>query len=385
MSASGTPNAVQWLAQDSEQPLLPEATRDWCARAAQLALETLPALSAQDPAALRMAAIDASQAAGLYGLTQPAAFGGQEADQLTLCAVRDTLAAARPPVLEALLGPGPGVLAGATGLLAERYLQPLLRGDKRAGFGITEPDDAPFYTRAQLRQDQLIISGQKSYVTGGASVDFVNTLVRVDGAPVLVPIDVTAPGVTRERVFETIDGSAHAAFRFDAVEVPAALMIGQPGDGLPRAMGQIGDTRLAIAATCVGQMRWVYGYLTEHLQSRTTAGDLRGDPLSVRLRLGELYTIAYGARSMLYRTARAAARGERVINESMACKIAATEGLTRIIDTAIQLVGGKAVVSDHPLAQLYRQVRSLRLAEGATDVLYQNIARGRLELGKGSI
>lgn len=373
------------LATDPEQALLPQATRDLCARAATLAQHTLPGLTESEPTARRQAAIAASQAAGLYRLTQPVAYGGAGADQLTLCAVRDTLAALRAPLASALLGPGPGVLAGATGLLAERYLAPLLRGEKTAGFGITEPDDAPHYTRAEAEGDKLSITGQKSYVTGGASVDFINTLVRIDGAPVMVPIDTDAPGVVRERIFDTLDGSSHAAFRFEQVKVPAALMIGAPGEGLPKALGQIGDTRLAIAASCVGHMRWTYRYLVEHLAGATRDGGRRGDAPAIRLRLGQAYTLAYGARSMLYRTARAASQGTRVINEAMACKIAATEGLTQIVDAAIQIVGGKAVTSDHPLAQLYREVRSLRLAEGATDVLYQNIARGRLELGKGEI
>ncbi len=385
MSAASDINASDLLATDPEQALLPEATRVLCAQAATLARETLPALTQTEPQARRQAAIAASRAAGLYTLTQPVAYGGAEADQLTLCAVRDTLAALRAPMAGSLLGPGPGVLAGATGILAERYLAPLLRGEKTAGFGITEPDEAPRYTCAVSDGDSLRITGQKSYVTGGATVDFINTLVRIDGAPVMVPIDTDASGVVRDQVFDTLDGSSHAAFRFEDVKVPAALMIGAPGEGLPKALGQIGDTRLAIAASCVGHMRWTYRYLTEHLAGTTRDGSRRGDAPALRLRLGQLYTLAYGARSMLYRTARQAAQGTPVINEAMACKIAATEGLTQMVDTAIQIVGGKAVVADHPLAQLYREVRSLRLAEGATDVLYQNIARGRLDLGKGEI
>lgn len=329
--------------------------------------------------------ISASQEAGLYPLTQPEEYGGSAGDQLTLCAVRDALARCNAPNAQWVFGPGPGVLAGATGTLRERYLEPLLAGKLSGGFGLTEPDDAPFYTRAVAQGDHYIVDGQKSYVTGGDSADFINTLVRVDEQPVLLVIDTNAPGVSKTAVFRSIDGSNHAAYTFEQVTVPVTHMIGQPGEGMPRALGQIGDTRLAIAANCVGHMRWVYAYVSEYLASPDRSGNPRGDAPVARLRLGEMFSAAYAARSMLYRTARLADSGANAVNEAMATKVHATNALSMIVDAAIQLVGGSAVVEDHPLARLYQSARSLHLTEGATDTLRQNIARGTLDLGKGSI
>ena len=88
---------------------------------------------------------------------------------------------------------------------------------------------------------------------------------------------------------------------------------------------------------------------------------------------------------MVYRTARLADSGANVINEGMACKVFATESASEVVDTAIQLVGGSALVDSHPLAGLYRRLRALRLAEGGSDVLRLNLARGRLDLDKGRI
>jgi alkylation response protein AidB-like acyl-CoA dehydrogenase len=88
---------------------------------------------------------------------------------------------------------------------------------------------------------------------------------------------------------------------------------------------------------------------------------------------------------MVYRTARLADRGENIVNEGIACKVFATEGVGTVVDNAIQLVGGAALVRGHPLEKLYRQVRAMRLAEGASDVLRLNLARGALELSKGRI
>ena len=112
---------------------------------------------------------------------------------------------------------------------------------------------------------------------------------------------------------------------------------------------------------------------------------LRGQKDVVRWHYANCRIKAYAARSMLYRTSRLADAGENIINEAMACKAFATEGIGEIVDTAIQLVGGTALVEGHPLERLYRKVRAWRLAEGASDILRLNIGRGILELGKGRI
>jgi acyl-CoA dehydrogenase len=201
----------------------------------------------------------------------------------------------------------------------------------------------------------------------------------------MLVIDSSSPGVTLVRRFQSLDGSHHAAFEFADVRVPATHLIGKPGEGLPRALSQIGDTRLAFAANAVGTLRWIDGYLIGHLQQPDRTGKPRGDKEGVRLRYADIRLKAYAARSMVYRTARLADAGENTINEAIACKVFTTELVGEAVDTAIQLVGGAALVVGHPLEALYRQVRSLRLAEGASDVLRLNLARGALELDKGRI
>ncbi|MFM7120466.1 MAG: acyl-CoA dehydrogenase family protein [Gammaproteobacteria bacterium] len=340
-------------------------------------------LSAADA---RPAIIAASRAAGLFTMTQPRDFGGSAAGALALTVVRDSLAASNPPHQDAVFGPGPGVLAAVPEPLRSSHLLPLLAGTKRGGFGFTEPDDAPFPTRARVDGDGLIVDGQKSYITGGAEADFINTLVQVEGqGPALLVIDTDQPGVALTRRFSSIDGSHHAAFTFSNVRVPVTHLIGRPGEGMPRAMRQIGDVRLLIAAQCVGLMRWVIDHLTAHLQAADRSGRPRGDKEGVRLRYADLRIAAFASRSMLYRTARLADQGENVVNEAIACKVHATETIGQLVDTAIQLEGGHALTDDHPLSILYRQVRSLRLAEGGSDVLRLNLARGKLDLDKGRL
>ena len=340
---------------------------------------------AADVAANRQKTIAASKDAGLFAMTQPKAFGGAQANMLTLTVVRDTLASHNLSHLP-VFGPGPGVLAGADKSITRRYLEPVMAGQKRGAFGFTEPDTAERPTWGRLIGDTLTVNGQKSYVTGGASADFINTLVEVeDQGPAMVVIDTDAEGVSIEHTFGSLDGSHHAYFEFKDVAVPAANIIGKPGEGLPRAMRQIGDTRVAFAAEAVGLMRWVLDFVTEHLEAPHRSGTPLGAREGVRLRYAEMRIQAYAARSMVYRTARLGDAGENIVNEGIACKVFATEAVGEIVDMSVQLVGGNALTIGHPLEALYRRVRAMRLAEGASDILRLNLARGRLELDKGRI
>ena len=347
--------------------------------------EMLP-LANLDAAQARAQIREAAKKAGLFSMTQPQEFGGTAAGQLALCVARETLAAANAPYMDAVFGPSPGVLASVDEPLKSTHLSALLAGEKRGSFGFTEADDAPSPTSAVIDGDSLIVNGQKSYVTGGADADFINTLVQIENqGPSMVVIDRACDGVILERKFSSLDGSHHAAIKFDNVRVPVTHIIGEPGSGLPRAMRQIGDTRLLFAAHACGYMLWVIDLLTEHLKSTDKSGKPRGDKDVVRLRYADLRVKAFAARSMLYRTARIADQGDNIVNEAMTCKLFATEAVGELVDTAIQLVGGAALVEGHPLERLYRHVRAWRLAEGASDVLRLNIGRGILELGKGRI
>ena len=350
-------------------------------RCAAFAKDHMLPLADSDRASAAVQVREASKAAGLFTMTQPAHAAGQ----LALCVARETLAAANPPALDAVFGPGAGVLGSVGEPLASSHLAPLLAGEKRGSFGFTEPDDAE-PTAGTIDGDALTINGQKSYVTGGADADFINALVRIEGhGPSMVVIDTDTQGVILEKRFNSLDGSHHAAFRFDNVQVPVSHVIGEPGQGLPKALRQIGDVRLLFAAQACGYLIWVMDLLQSHLQSPDKDGAPRGNKDVVRWHYADLRIKAFAARSMLYRTARLADAGENIVNEGMACKVFVTECIGEAVDTAIQLVGGGALIDDHPLALLYKKVRAWRLAEGASDVLRLNIGRGILELGKGRI
>jgi alkylation response protein AidB-like acyl-CoA dehydrogenase len=350
-------------------------------RVAALAVDTLipqcadPTLSAKD---LRRRAQAASQAVGLYELTQ------QSGSVLALVVARDTLAQHNVGQLPGLFGASAGVLAGVGEPLRSEYLLPMLAGDKQASFAFTEPADTP--CRARVDGDELVISGEKSYVTGGGDADFLTATVHVEGrGSAMVIIDTEAEGVSLARQFSSFDGSHHAAFTFNEVRAPLSHIVGAPGQGMTRAMSKITEVRLSIAASCVGTAAWVIDHVTEHIRRLRPGGPLLAERESVRLRYGDMRIKAFVARSAVYRTARLADRGENVVNESVACKVFATETVGELVDAAVQLEGGESLVEGHPLEAVLRRVRTLRLAEGESDVLRLNVARGWLDLGIGRL
>ena len=362
--------------------LLDDALLDLRCRAGRFAQEVLLPLAGRDGARMEVAA--AARREGFHQMTQPREYGGTAAGPIALTVVREELAAHNPPYLDAVFGPSPGVLAGCGEPLAGKFLIPMLRGLKRSAFAFTEPTQQP--TVGHWQGEELIFNGCKSYVTGGADADFLNTLVRIDGeGPAMVAVATDSAGLVMTERFESLDGSHHAIFRFTDVRVPGNHVIGKPGDGMPKAMRQISDTRLMIAALCVGLSRWVVDHITNHLHQTDRSGKPHGAKEGVRLRYADMRIQTFAARAMLHRTARLAETGANTVNETIMCKVFATEAVAQVVDTAIQLTGGGALVVGHPLERLYRRVRAWRLAEGPSDVLRLNLARGKLDLNKGVI
>lgn len=334
---------------------------------------------------------EASKEAGFFFKTQPEEFGGHPASALELTVLRELFAHANLPLTRHVFGPGPGALHAVEGKLKDEYLAPVLAGEKRGAFGFTEPDSAPRPTWAVLNNGRLTINGQKSYVTGGATADFVSALVNVEDpegvklGTAMIVIDRLSDGLSIEREFSSLDGSSHVAMCFDDVIVSEDHIIGKLGEGLPRALTNIGKVRMMVSAQATGMCMWVLDYIEDHLKAPHRSGSPLGDREGVRLRYADMRMATFAARSVLYRTARLVDSGENSVNETAMTKVFTSETAGDVVDMGVQLFGGQALVDGHPLAKLYREVRALRFVEGASDLLRLNVAKGRLELGKGSV
>ena len=334
---------------------------------------------------------EASRDTGFFFKTQPKEFGGAPASTLELTVLRELFSRTNLPLTRYIFGPGPGVLHAVQGELKSKYLEPVLKGEKRGAFAFTEPDSAARATWGVMAGDKLVINGQKSYITGGGSADFISALVNVEQADggkagtAMVVIDRQAEGVAIDRVFSSLDGSSHVGMTFDNVSVPITNVIGELGEGMPRALANIGNVRLMVSAQAVGMCMFVLDYIEKHIKSPHRSGVPLGDKEGVRLRFSDMRIETFVARSALYRTARIVDSGDNSVNETAITKVFTTETAGRVVDQGVQLFGGQALVTGHSLEKLYREVRSLRFVEGASDLLRLNIAKGKLELGKGRL
>jgi acyl-CoA dehydrogenase len=321
---------------------------------------------------------------GLYRLLQSAESGGGGLGPLAAVALHETIGASGAVLGRFALGGDGGLLQYGTAEQRERWLTPVLRGELDAVLAFTDAREGP-RTTAVRRGDRFLVSGVKSFVTGGARADLLVTVARVtenDAGPTGTAIFVLrreAPGVTLRREKRTLDGAVHGEFELRDVAVPATDVIGAIGEGIPKALRGIAAVRLTVAATACGLARWALDRTVREVSRPHRSGTPLAEREQVQAMLGESAMDLYAARAATWAAARRADAGGDAELEATMAKALATEAVTRIVDRAMQLSGGAAVVEDHPLAVAYRRIRSWRIAEGTTEILRLTIARTLLD------
>ena len=338
------------------------------------------------PAELRREIAGRSDRAGLYQLVVPESDGGLGGGPRVITAAREALALSGNPLASLVLGSGPGImrLADNDEQRAALY-EPVLRGEKTAAFAFTEAlrtDGSREPTQAVRADfsngtDGFLVSGAKGFVTGGASSDWLVVVANVpDEGTALLVVDRDADGVRQGDLGASMDGSAHSPFYFDSVAVPESRLLGQVGDGLPRAMQNIDRMRLGVAADCVGWARWVTRATLERIEGPHRSGQPLAEQQQVQAIFADMVADTYAARTSLYQAAEAREAGEPTAGTQVAAaKWLASECLHRTVDRAIQLHGAQALLRGHALERPYRTSRSLRIAEGPTELLRLTVAR----------
>ena len=330
--------------------------------------------------ALRSWARARSAELGLYRLAQPLELGGGGLGPLGRVALYEEIARSQCVLHDCILGGDGGLLRLATGSQRERFLLPVLRGELTAALAFTDAREGP-RTTAMRRGDAFVLSGVKSFVTGGPHADLLVTIAKVTDNPggqtgtAIFPVRRDAPGVRLVRDIRTLDGAPHGEFELAHVEVPAADVIGEIGEGVPRALESITALRLRAAATACGAARWTLDYALAQARRPHRSGMPLGEREQVQAMLGQSAMDLFAARAALYAAARAAESGDEAEIEVAMAKAVATEAVAHVVDRAMQLSGGAAVVEGHPLARLYRRIRSWRIAEGTTEILRLTVAR----------
>lgn len=319
--------------------------------------------------------------AGWLAYTVPFEFGGvhDRLDVRSLCIARETLAAASglADFVFAMqgLGAGPVSLFGSKGL-KERYLPRVARGEAIAAFAISETDAgsdvAAMQTTARLVGNEYVIDGHKTWISNGGIADFYVVFCRLSGAEKEFVALVVEPGDDGFSVVERIETIAPhpmARIRFDGCRVPTDRLVGEHGRGLRVALGTLDVFRTTVGAAALGFARRALLETLAHVSNRRMFGGTLGDLQMTQAQIAEMATEIDASALLVYRSAWVRDNGAgRVTCEAAMAKMYATEAAQRVIDRAVQLLGGRGVTSGNPVEKLYREIRSLRIYEGATEV-----------------
>ncbi|MCU0886208.1 MAG: acyl-CoA dehydrogenase family protein [Beijerinckiaceae bacterium] len=332
--------------------------------------------------------------AGFLKHVVPAAFGGasEALDVRTLCLARETLAWHEGLADFAFamqgLGTGPLSLFGSDAQ-KRRYLPPVARGEAIAAFALSEADAgsdvAAMTTRAEPDgAAHLRLNGAKTWISNGGIADHYIVFAREGegrGTRNISAFMVDA-GVAGLEIADRIDVIAPhplATLRFVDCRIAASQRIGAPGEGFKIAMATLDVFRSTVGAAALGLGRRALDEATARAASRPMFGGVLGDLQLTQAALADSATEIDAAALLIYRAAWTKDKGAaRITREAAMAKMFATEAAQRIIDRAIQIFGGEGVRVGCKVEELYREVRALRIYEGATEVQKVIIARALL-------
>jgi acyl-CoA dehydrogenase len=331
--------------------------------------------------------------AGWLRYCVPAAYGGahERVESRSLCLVRETLARhdGLADFAFAMQGLGSGAIALAGGEdLKRRWLPKVAAGDAIAAFALSEPDAgsdvAAMSTRAQRDGGDWVIDGVKTWVSNGGIADFYCVFARTgaeSGARGISGFVVAAgdPGLVVAARIETMAPHPLATLEFRRCRVPADRLLGPEGEGFKIAMRTLDLFRVSVAAAALGFARRALDEALAHAVRRKLFGKTLAEFQLTQGAIADMATGIDGAALLTYRAAwMRDASGAVATREAAMAKMAATETAQGVIDRALQMFGGAGVVSGNPVERLYREIRALRIYEGATEVQKLIIARETL-------
>jgi len=321
--------------------------------------------------------------------------GGQPIDTRAICLIRETLA--RHNGLADFAFAMQGLGSGAISLFGsdtqqEAYLPRVARGEAIAAFALSEPaagsDVAAMQCAARRDGDAYILDGEKTWISNGGIADFYVVFARTGEAPgargiSAFVVDAGTPGFEIAERIDVIAPHPLARLRFSNCRVPAAQRLGEAGQGFKVAMATLDVFRTSVAAAALGFARRALDEALAHATARKMFGQVLSDFQLTQAKLADMATGIDAAALLTYRAAWQRDHGQKVTKEAAMAKMTATETAQKVIDAAVQMFGGMGVVSGHPVESLYREIRALRIYEGATEVQQLIIARELLREGEG--
>ena len=312
----------------------------------------------------------------------------QQLDLRAVALIREGLAYHSPLADEVYalqaLGSMPIRLGGSAEIQA-RWLPAIDAGEAMCGFAMTEPeagsDVGSMATTATKQGKEWVLEGRKAFISNAGIADVYTVFASTDrskGAKgisaFVVPAD--APGLVFAGAQVMSAPHPLGELSFERCRIPAGNILGEPGRGLGLGLATLDRLRATVGAAACGMAARALDEAVAHVTDRKQFGKALAEFQLTQDRIAQMATELHAARLLVYRAVWAKDRGaERVTLESAMAKSYATEAAQRIVDGAVQLLGGRGVLASHPVDRLYRAVRSLRIYEGTTEIQRLLIAR----------
>jgi len=291
------------------------------------------------------------------------------------------------------LGSGPLSLFGSPEQQS-KYLPAVANGQKIAAFALSEPnagsDAAAMTTKAVRQGDQYHLHGLKTWISNAGIADFYTVFAHTEndetnGVTAFV-VDANTPGLTVSERFDISAPHPIGTLTFDDCVVDIDQRLGAPGAGFKVAMQTLDVFRASVGATALGFAQAAANMALERAAHRQMFGATLADQQITQAAIGDMHTDIHAAALLIYRAAwQRDALGQRTTRSAAMAKLFATESAQRAVDRNVQIHGGLGVKLGHPAELLYREIRALRIYEGATEIQQVVIARETMrEHAKGN-
>ena len=321
------------------------------------------------------------------------AYGGsaETIDTRGICLIRETLArhSGLADFAFAMQGLGSGAITlHGTEAQKRSYLPRVAAGSAIAAFALSEPeagsDVGAMRCAAHPDGDSYVLNGEKTWISHGGIADFYVVFARTGEAPgargiTAFIVDADTPGLEIAERIEVIAPHPLARLRFTHCRIPASHRVGEAGQGFKVAMRTLDIFRTSVAAAALGFARRALDEALQRATTRRMFDHTLSDFQLTQAKLADMAAAIDASALLVYRAAWLRDQGRTVTREAAMAKMVATESAQQVIDAAVQIFGGMGVVSDAPVERLYRDIRALRIYEGATEVQKLIIARELLK------
>lgn len=382
--------------QDTQDRYAGDALPDLCARVRRFVDEV--AIPAESPAIARdVAALDRCVAqlrarakeAGLYAPQLPVQWGGlglgwralaevlEEAGRSFLGPAALNCAAPDQPNMLTLLRLG-------NAAQQERFLAPLVRGEQRACFAMTEPapgagsDPSMLRTRAERRGSRWVLNGHKQFISGGVGADFALVLARGETGATLFLVPADTPGYRVVRDIGMVTGyqiGGHAEILLQDCEVGDDAVLGEPGQGLAHAQLRLEPARLSHCMRYIGRARRALETAQAYVAQRESFGARLADLQQVQAMIADSHIDLHASRLMTLDCAARMDAGLPVKQHSAMTKVFVSDAVNHVADRAVQMMGALGLSDDTPVSMIWQEMRPFRIYDGANELHRATLAR----------